>query len=144
MALRQDLAPCLIRIPLMKGFHIVLETQYALPQIAAHPLIGLGLGADYRPWDSRIDFGSLTYDKFAYIHDGHLWTILKTGLVGYLFFIIFLFLFLQRSLRYWRQIHDPFQKAIVLSFAIAVIGILPATVVDPIFAETYWTHCWEL
>jgi hypothetical protein len=117
----------------------VVETQYALPQIAAHPLIGLGLGADYRPWDSRIDFGSLTYDKFAYIHDGHLWTILKTGLVGYLFFIIFLFLFLQRSLRYWRQIHDPFQKAIVLSFAIAVIGILPATVVDPIFAETYWT-----
>ncbi len=117
----------------------VVETEYALPQIAAHPLIGLGLGADYRPWDSRIDFGILGYDKFAYIHDGHLWTILKTGLVGYLFFVWFLFLFLLRSLMYWRRIPDPFQKAIVLSFAVAVFGILPATIVNPIFSETYWT-----
>lgn len=117
----------------------VVETEYALPQITAHPLIGLGLGADYRSWDSRIDFGVLGYDKFAYIHDGHLWTILKTGLVGYLFFVCFLFLFLLRSLTHWRRIPDPFQKAIVLSFAVAVFGILPATIVNPIFSQTYWT-----
>ena len=70
-----------------------VETEYALPQIASHPLIGLGLGANYRPLDNRIDFGVLAYDKLAYIHNGHLWMILKTGIIGYLFFIWFLFLF---------------------------------------------------
>ena len=116
-----------------------VETEYAIPQIAAHPLIGLGLGAAYRPQDNRIDFGVLGYDKLAYIHNGHLWMILKTGIIGYLFFIWFLFLFLQRSLKYWRQIPDPFQRAIVLGFAVSVIGILPAIIVNPIFAELYWT-----
>ena len=95
----------------------VVETEYALPQIVAHPLIGLGLGAIYRTRDSRIDFGVLASDTFGYIHDGHLWMILKTGLVGYLFFVWFLLLFLIRSLRHWRQITDPFQRAIMLSFA---------------------------
>lgn len=117
----------------------IVETEYAIPQIVAHPLIGLGLGADYRPWDNRIDFGALGYDKFAYIHDGHLWTMLKTGLLGYLFFAWFLFLFLLRSVLYWRQIPDLFQKAVVLGFAVAVFGILPATIVNPIFSQPYWT-----
>jgi len=116
-----------------------VEDGYALPQIAAHPLIGLGLGADYRPLDTRIDFGALSYDKLAYIHNGHLWMILKTGILGYLFFIWFLFLFMQRSLKYWRQIPDPFQKAIVLAFAVAVVGILPAIIVNPMFSQSYWT-----
>jgi len=117
----------------------VVESEYALPQIIAHPLIGLGLGADYRPWDSRVDFVLAPYDQFAYIHDGHLWMVLKTGLIGYLLFIWFLFLFLQRSLKFWRKISDPFHKAMVLSFALAMIGILPATLVNPIFFESYWT-----
>ncbi len=116
-----------------------VETEYALPQIAAHPLIGLGLGANYRPLDNRIDFGVLGYDKLAYIHNGHVWMILKTGIIGYLFFIWFLFLFLQRSFTHWRQISDPFQRAIVLAFAVAVIGILPAIIVNPIFEQSYWT-----
>jgi len=116
----------------------VVESEYALPQIVAHPLIGLGLGADYRPWDSRVDFVLAPYDQFAYIHDGDLWMVLKTGLIGYAIFIWFLFLFLQRSLKYWRKISDPYHKAIVLSFALAMIGILPATLVNPIFFESYW------
>jgi len=114
----------------------VVETGYAIPQILSHPFIGLGLGAYYRSWDSRLDYG-LT--DFAYIHDGHLWTILKTGLIGYLFYISFLFIFLKRCLQYWRTIPDPFQKAIVLSFAITIIGVLPATIVNPIFEDSYWT-----
>ncbi len=48
-----------------------VENSYVLPQIVSHPLIGLGLGADYRPWDWRIDYAPLTWDKFVYIHNAH-------------------------------------------------------------------------
>jgi hypothetical protein len=116
-----------------------VENQYALPQIEAHPLLGLGLGARYRPRDQRIDFGTVSTDKFAYIHDGHFWLMMKTGLIGYLLFVLTLFLFLYRSLSNWRKIRDPYLRAISLSFAITVIGLLPATIVNPIFFEAYWT-----
>ena len=116
-----------------------VENQYALPQIAAHPLIGLGLGADYRTRDGRIDFGRPSYDALAYIHDGHLWMILKTGLIGYLLFVLTLFLFIKRCLSNWRKIRDPYLRTIVLSFAITMIGLLPATLVNPIFSKSYWT-----
>ncbi len=116
-----------------------VENQYALPQIAAHPFIGLGLGGDYRPWDRRIDFVLTSWDNFAYIHNGHFWVMLKTGLLGYLFFIWLLLRFMQRGLQNWMQIRSSFLKGIVLSFSVAMFGVLFAAIVDPIFAEPYWT-----
>ncbi len=115
-----------------------VEFQYAVPQILDHPAIGLGLGSHYRPWDRRIDFGPIDWDKLAYIHNGHLWVILKTGVLGYVFFAWFLLLFIKRSLQHWSQIQSPFLRAIMLSFAVTIIGILPATIVNPIFAQAYW------
>ena len=116
-----------------------VENEYALPQIAAHPIIGMGLGSVYRTRDSRIDFGIANYDKLAYIHDGHLWMLLKTGLLGYFLFVLVFLLFLQHSLANWKRIPDPYLKAIVLTFAVTVVGLLPATSVNPIFAESYWS-----
>jgi hypothetical protein len=117
-----------------------VENEYAYPQIIAHPLIGLGLGADYRKWDRRIDFTPIsTWDRFAYIHDGHLWMMLKTGLLGYFFYILTLILFLKRGFQAWLQNPSPYYKGIVFSFTITVIGLLPATIVNPIFSTPYWT-----
>jgi O-antigen ligase len=108
-----------------------IENGYAYTQIASTPFIGIGLGAAFRPEDSRLVGPS-------YIHNGHLYVILKTGLIGYLFFMWFLLLFIKRGLQNWRQTVDPFLKGIVLSFTVVIVGILAANDVNPIFMQIYW------
>jgi len=115
-----------------------IENEYAYPQIASHPLIGLGLGANYRPLDRRLDFGPAAGSLTFYVHNGHLWVILKTGLMGYLFFMWFLLLFIKRGLQNWKGIHDVFLKGLVLSFVAMVIGILAAVTVNPIVNQSNW------
>ena len=117
-----------------------IEDQYAYPQIASHPFLGLGLGANYRPKDNRLDGtiynpNPLTY----YIHNGHFWIMLKTGLIGYLFLMCFLLLFVIRGLQNWNRLPDPFLKGIILSFTIMIPGILIACIADPVFQQPYWT-----
>lgn len=116
-----------------------VENSYAVPQIVSHPFIGLGLGANYRPRDRRIDYGTITWDKFAYIHNGHFWVMLKTGLIGYLFFMWLLIRFIVRGFRNWNRIRDPYFKGILLAFAAVVVGIIVADLVNPIFRASYWT-----
>jgi hypothetical protein len=116
-----------------------VENEYAYPQIASHPFIGLGLGANYRPLDRRIDFGPADSILRYYIHNGHLWVILKTGLLGYLFLMWFLLLFVKRGLQNWKQIPDPLLKGIILSFIAIIPGILLASTVNPIFKQSFWT-----
>ena len=57
-----------------------IENEYAYPQIESHPFIGLGLGANYRPVDRRVDYGPAKSSLTYYIHNGHLWVMLKPGL----------------------------------------------------------------
>jgi hypothetical protein len=117
-----------------------VENEYAYQQVLAHPLIGLGLGADYRKWDRRIDFTAIaSWDRFAYIHDGHLWVMLKTGFLGYFFFIWMLLRFLRRGFQAWLKNPPPYYKGIIFSFVITIVGLLPATIVNPLFSTPYWT-----
>jgi len=116
-----------------------VEDGYAIPQIIAHPLIGTGLGSDYRPFDRRIDFPPITWDKYAYIHNGHYWVILKTGFIGYGLLIWLLLLGIKRGLQNWRQVEDPLQKGVILAFPAMIIGILAMAVVNPVFSAFDWT-----
>lgn len=117
-----------------------VENIYAIPQIASHPLIGMGLGAVYRPIDSRIDFGyNPSWNIRTYIHNGHLWLLLKTGLIGYISLMWLFYRFISRGFLNWRQISDPLYKSIMLSFFATIIGVLIATIVNPILNSTYWT-----
>lgn len=110
-----------------------IENEYFYPQIEAHPFFGLGLGASYRPDDRRIN-SSGTY----YIHNGHFWVMLKTGLMGYFFFTWMWIGFIKRSLQNWRQISNRFQKGIVLSVGVLAFGMLFVAVVAPIFRDWFW------
>jgi hypothetical protein len=118
-----------------------IENSYAFPQIALHPLIGLGLGTNYRPWDPRID-PSLNqinaWDNRGYIHNGHLWVMLKTGLIGYFLLMFMILYFLKRSFQNWHLILDPFFRGFVLSFSVTIAGLLVTAFVNPIFYEFYW------
>ena len=113
------------------------EYKYGLPQVANHPILGLGLGARYRPYVYGIDYEA--FDGRAYTHSAHLWIAMKTGLVGYLFFIIFSIAFLWRGFKYWRSIVNPDMRSIYLGFTLAYLGVLIGSITHPIAMTLYWT-----
>lgn len=113
------------------------EDQYSLPQIAAHPLIGLGLGARYRPLVPPRDWAG--FDGRAYIHNGHLWLLVKTGFLGYLPLLFVFIISLYRGFKYWRLIPDPRKRLYVLGFTLALMGMLIGSWVEPTLMEASWT-----
>lgn len=114
-----------------------VEYKYALPQITSHPLIGLGLGARYRPFIPGVDWEE--FDGRGYIHNGHLWILLKSGLLGYLCLLWLSLAFLLRGFKYWRRIPDPQMRGAVLGFTLTYIGVLVGAVVNPMFMQWFWT-----
>jgi hypothetical protein len=118
-----------------------VENEYALSQIASHPFPGLGLGAKYRPFDARLDTRERmkVWDARTYIHNAHLWIMMKTSLLGYFCFMWLSIAFLIRSFRYWRLVLDPRMSMCVLGFALTYLGVLIGAVVRPMFFQWYWT-----
>ncbi len=110
-----------------------IENDYALAKIPENPIIGLGIGASYRPEDARISSTNTTY-----IHNGHLWIMLMTGLVGYSFFAWLIIGFLRRGFKKWKHIPDSFQNGFVLAFCSTMVGLLFVLLVNPFIVDNYW------
>jgi O-antigen ligase len=113
------------------------ETQYALPQIISHPILGLGLGARYRPFVPGKD--SLLNNLQRFIHNGHLGIMVKSGLPAYLFFLAFSLISIIRGFKFWRLITDRQSKAILLGFSLSYLGILIGSIVSAMIVKTAWT-----
>jgi hypothetical protein len=117
-----------------------IENEYVLPQIIAHPFFGLGLGANYRPKDYRLDYSKPLSESLTwYIHNGHYWVMVKTGLIGYLFFLWFFLRSVKRGFQNWKRIPDPFLKGIVLSFAATILSLQFSVFVAPVFTNSWWS-----
>jgi hypothetical protein len=119
-----------------------IENRYAFSTIASHPLIGLGMGARYRPRDPRLDqrgASSPSFDFRGYIHNGHLWVLLQSGLVGYISLMWLSLAFLIRGFRYWRSIANDRIRGVVLGFTLVYVAVLIAAVVNPTFTQWNWT-----
>lgn len=116
-----------------------IENEYALSQIASHPLLGLGLGARYRPFDPRIDYRGMKWDARDYIHNAHLWIMTKVGLLGYLCLVWLSLGFLVRGFKYWQCISNPQMRGIVLGFTLTYLGVLVGAIVNPMFMQLFWT-----
>jgi hypothetical protein len=114
-----------------------VENAHVYPAIKAHPMFGIGLGAEYRSLDTRLDWAH--FDGRRYIHNGHFWLITKTGVFSYLIFIGLSVLFVIRGLRHWRQADIPLESAAMLSFSLLYVGLMAAAIVDPIFHQQFWT-----
>ena len=112
------------------------EYKHALPQISSHPLLGLGFGAEYRPFVFGIDWEG--FDGRRFTHNGHLWILLKSGLLGYLCFGWLSLSFLKRGFSSWRQVSNPLMRGTVLSFTLAYLAILLATITDPLVMQWQW------
>jgi O-antigen ligase len=113
------------------------EYQYAFDQIASNPTLGLGLGATYRPSPLSAEGNDVAFQRW--IHNGHVWIMMKTGLLGYFFFACFSIVFLVRGLKYWKAVPDPRLQATVLGFTLAYIVILISSVVNANIMISYWT-----
>jgi O-antigen ligase len=113
------------------------EYQYALPQIASHPVLGLGMGAMYRPLVQGRDHEY--YDGRTYIHNGHVWIILKSGILGYLSWLYLSLAFLYRGFKYWQLINEPWMKAIVLGFTLSFLAVFIGSLFEPMVMEANWT-----
>ena len=116
-----------------------VENEYALAQIAAHPYLGMGMGARYRPYDQRIDWPGMDWDARSFIHNGHLWVMVTTGLLGYVILMWLSIAFLVRGFKYWRRISDPQLRGIVLGFTLVYVGIFIAALVNRTFGSWNWT-----
>jgi O-antigen ligase len=119
-----------------------IENRYAFSTIASHPLIGLGMGARYRPRDPRLDqrgASSSSFDFRGFIHNGHLWILLQSGLVGYLSLMWLSLAFLIRGFRYWRSIANDRMRGVVLGFTLVYLAVLIAAVVNSTFTNWHWT-----
>jgi O-antigen ligase len=109
------------------------EYQYAIPQIVAHPLLGLGLGAMYRPYVPYRD--NENFDGRTFTHNGHIGLMLKTGLLGYLCYIWFALVFLYRGFKNWRSISNPLLQKIVIGFTLSFLGLLLGSFIEPMVIE---------
>ena len=118
-----------------------IENRYAFSTIASHPLIGLGMGARYRPRDRRLDqrgASSRSFDFRGFIHNGHLWILLQSGMIGYLSLMWLSLAFLIRGFRYWQSIANDRMRGVVLGFTLVYLAVLIAAVVNSTFMQWNW------
>jgi O-antigen ligase len=111
------------------------EYSYALPKILARPILGWGLGVSYRPLTSEDWPG---YDGRRFIHNGHVYILLTTGVVGYGALLVFLLSILIRGLRNWRRIPDAYMRGRTLAFALMSLAVMIVSIVEPYVAESAW------
>lgn len=115
----------------------LIEMQYAIPQIISHLWVGLGIGAQYRPYDARLDWGDV--DGRNFIHNGHLAILLNSGLFGYLSFLWLSISFLMRGFKYWQEIPNTWTRGAFLGFTLIYLVVLISAVVNSPFLQWNWT-----
>ena len=113
------------------------EYDHAIPQILAHPVLGIGAGAQYRPYDPRMDWKQ--FDGRAYIHNGHLWIMLQAGLPGYALFMAWMLLTARRGIRAWGQVESVLLRGTLLSFSLLLLVLPIGAIVDPVYMQWFWT-----
>jgi len=116
----------------------MLENKYALSSITAHPLIGVGMGARYRPFDRRLDSIDDIYDFRIHIHNGFLWILLDMGALGFLAFMWLSIAFLIRGFRHWRSIANDRMRGIMLGFTSVYLAVMVAAVANSSFIQWRW------
>ena len=112
------------------------EYRYGMPAIWSQPIMGLGLGARYRPFMAGFDHAK--FDGRRYTHNAHLWIVMKTGVVGYFFWAWFSLLTVWRGIKHWRRVPDSRIGSVALGFSLAYLGVVIGAVFHPIMMTLYW------
>ncbi|MGD8457116.1 MAG: O-antigen ligase family protein [Anaerolineales bacterium] len=113
------------------------EYEYAFPQISAHPILGLGLGAEYRPWIPPNDWEG--FDGRKYIHNGNVWVLVKGGVLTYLPLLWLVILGIYRGFKYWRSVPESWKRLLVLGFTLSLVGMFIGSFIEPTWMKESWT-----
>lgn len=113
------------------------EYQYGFMQVARHPVIGMGLGAIYRPNLFVIDHPN--FFGQVYTHNAHLWLAMKTGLLGYGLFMLFILRFILRGFLGWKKIEDPSQHVLLLAITCVMLTVVIGANIHPFFMTLFWS-----
>ncbi len=113
------------------------EYEYAVPALLANPIIGVGPGNAYRPFDSRLDTVG-HFSGMRYMHNGHLWLMVKGGIISYIFFAIAIVLTIYRGVRFWRFVPDLTLRSVALANALTLLVLPIQAIVAPIYMQVFW------
>jgi len=104
------------------------ENEVAIPKIKENPILGLGLGAEWRDawdrWDARNRFQ-------GFIHNGYLYLLIDMGIVGFLPFLWFSIAHLVIGFFAWYRLQDPILKGLVIGFTLSYLVLLLANTSSP-------------
>ena len=103
------------------------ENYFAIPQIKQNLLMGLGLGAEYKPRLIELQYFT---EQTHYIHNGYLYVMLKMGLTGMLFYLG-LYLGLLRLCLEGRLFSRDEACAPRIAAAAVLLGVLLLNVTQP-------------
>ena len=98
-----------------------------LPQIAANPILGLGLGGAYRA-PARSD---ALPEHVRYTHKGYLYMASKVGVQNLRFFVWCVGMILLWSWRGARTEQDPRSRGVHAAIGAGVLGVLLASITEP-------------
>ena len=103
------------------------EAEQVLPQVAANPVLGLGLGAAYR----RPARSDALPEQVRYIHNGYLYMASKLGVPALALFIWCVGMILLWSWRGARTEPDPRSRGVHAAICAGVLGVLLASITEP-------------
>ena len=103
------------------------EAEQILPQIGAHPVLGLGLGAAYR----RPAPSDALPEQVRYIHNGYLFVASKMGLPALSLLLWCLGVVFVWSWRGARTEPDPEFRGVHAAVCAGVLGVLLASITEP-------------
>ena len=109
-----------------------LENQYAIEKIKEHPVFGIGFTTPYRP---QVYYPEDNIKHF--IHNGYLWILLKLGLLGFIPFVWFSYIFVKRGLKNWDNLNGAFYKGVVLGSVSSYLGIALGNLAAPHFMQNW-------
>ena len=103
------------------------EAEQIAPQIVAHPVLGIGLGAAYR----GPALSDALPEQVRYIHNGYLDMVSKLGLPALLLFLGCLGMILFWSWRGARTEADPSLRGVHAAICAGLLSVLLASVTEP-------------
>jgi O-antigen ligase len=118
----------------------VNESEYGLASIAEHPILGIGLGNIYRPYNADDSFNMPENPLLGlrwFMHNAYMWVLVISGIIGFVPFIGLYLVFVARGLSRWRAIRDVKLRGVCLGFTMAMIGQMITNLVAPNFVQSW-------
>jgi O-antigen ligase len=117
-----------------------MENQVAWDVFMLNPILGAGLGYKYwedvalfTPRGEPVSLRKIYIRGGTYIHNGWLWLLSKTGLLGMATFVVFIVMPFLRGLSRFGRLPEPYDQAVVFGFSFRGVEMLTEAVGNPIF-----------